>query len=60
MKRMTFTIDDHSARLLAELSEQSGIAQSRLVRWAIQAYYESWMEAVQQAQLEDAQQADEL
>lgn len=60
MKRMTFTIDDRSARLLAELSEQSGIAQSRLVRWAIQAYYDSWMEAVQQAKLEDAQQADEL
>lgn len=49
MKKMTFTIDDRSARLLAELSEQSGVAQSRLVRWAIQAYYDSWMEAAREA-----------
>lgn len=48
MKKMTFTIDDRSARLLAELSEQSGVAQSRIVRWAIQAWYDSWMEAQQE------------
>lgn len=45
MKKMTFTIDDRSARLLAELSKQSGVAQSRIVRWAIQAWYDEWMEA---------------
>lgn len=45
MKKMTFTIDDRSARLLSELSEQSGVAQSRIVRWAIQAWYDKWMEA---------------
>lgn len=45
MKKMTFTIDDRSARLLADLSEQSGVAQSRIVRWAIQSYYEYWMAA---------------
>lgn len=45
MKKMTFTIDDRSARLLAELSEQSGVAQSRIVRWAIQAWYDVWMKA---------------
>lgn len=47
MKKMTFTIDDHSARLLVELSEQSGVAQSRIVRWAIQAWYNAWMAAQQ-------------
>lgn len=48
MKKMTFTIDDRSARLLAELSEQSGVAQSRIVRWAIHAWYDSWMKAQQE------------
>lgn len=48
MKKMTFTIDDRTARLLAELSEQSDVCRSRLVRWAIQALYESWTEALQE------------
>lgn len=47
MKKMSFTIDDRSARLLAELSEQSGVAQSRIVRWAIQAWYDAWIAATQ-------------
>lgn len=48
MKKMTFTIDDRSVRLLAELSEQSGVAQSRIVRWAIQAWYDAWIAATKE------------
>lgn len=48
MKKMTFTIDDRTARLLAELSKQSGVAQSRIVRWAIQDLYDKWMAAQQE------------
>lgn len=42
MKKMTFTIDDRSARLLAELSERTCVARSRIIRWAIQDLYDKW------------------
>ena len=40
MKKMTFSLDDRVAELLAQMSRETGVPMSRIVRWAVEAWWQ--------------------
>ena len=44
MKKMTFSLDDRVVEMLVEMSRGTGVPMSRIVRWAIEAWYEQTVE----------------
>ena len=42
MKKMTFTLDDCVVGMLVQMSRETGIPMSRLVRFALEKYYDGY------------------
>lgn len=44
MKKMTFSLDDRVVEMLVQMSRETGVPMSRIVRWAIEAWYQETAE----------------